>query len=316
MIEVKNLTRRFGRVTAVDHVSFSIPESGVTGLLGVNGAGKTTILNMLTGCIPPTSGQILLDGMDMMDQPRACRRLIGFLPERPPLYDEMQVEDYLQFVCRLREVEKPEIPSHVAEILKITGLEDVRGRLLGHLSRGYRQRAGIAQALCGTPPVLVLDEPSVGLDPRQVSEIRQLIRELGKKHTVIFSSHMLTEVQQVCDRIMILHQGRLVHEADLSMVEQSRDSQTYYVEIAGSPERIVPAVKSLGCIRRVRQDRDTDGNVTRLTMECTVSQDKDDPRIELFHLLSAMDAPVLQLRLEKNSLEDVFLRVTGRGAEE
>ena len=312
LIEVKNLTRKFGRVTAVDDVTFCIPDRGITGLLGVNGAGKTTTLNMLTGCIPPTSGQILLNGMDMMDQPRACRRLVGFLPEHPPLYDEMSVCEYLEFVCRLREVEKRDIPAHVDEILTITGLQEVRKRILGHLSRGYRQRAGIAQALCGAPPVLVLDEPTVGLDPRQVAEIRQLIRELGKKHSILFSSHILTEVQEICGRIMILHHGRLIHEADMDEVGRRRGAVSLFARISGEPGVILPAVQSLSCVLRAVPVRNAEKHVTEIHLECAAGEGGEDPRIPLFHLLSAMDAPILELGYQKNSLEEVFLRVTGR----
>ena len=179
MIELRRVSKRYGAVEAVHDLSFSAPTGQIVGLLGQNGAGKTTTLNMLTGYFPPTSGQVLVDGKDMLRYPRACKRAIGYLPEKPPLYDEMTVTAYLTFVCRLKEVASRAIPKHIEEIMHTCGLTEVRERLVGHLSKGYRQRVGVAQALCGNPPVLVLDEPTVGLDPRQVVEIRELMRELG-----------------------------------------------------------------------------------------------------------------------------------------
>ena len=310
MLEVRHLTKRYDRVLALDDVSFRVKEHQVMGLLGVNGAGKTTALSIITGCMPPGEGQVLLNGMDMQEQPRACRRLIGFLPEEPPLYNEMTVEEYLRFVCRLREVEKTEIPEHVEEILEKTALKDMRRRILGHLSRGYRQRAGIAQALCGAPPVLVLDEPTVGLDPRQVTEIREMIMELGKEHTVLFSSHILTEVQQICSGILILHQGRLIHEADMSGLEDGAEKQTYTMVVLETEGDVPAAIRSIPGVRKVRGIQRGEGRC-RMTVEC--SGHGDDVRVRIFHLLSSMNAPILQLSAQRNSLEDVFLRVTGEG---
>ena len=177
MIELKGVSKRYGAVDAISDISFTAPKGQVVGLLGQNGAGKTTTLNILTGYMPPTEGQVLVDGLDMLTNARECKRAIGYLPEKPPLYDEMTVRSYLKFVCELKEVARKEIPAHVDEVMATCGLTDVAGRIIGHLSKGYRQRVGVAQALCGDPPVIVLDEPTVGLDPRQVVEIRSLIRE-------------------------------------------------------------------------------------------------------------------------------------------
>lgn len=205
MIELRHVTKRYGAVEALHDVSFRAPEGQIVGLLGQNGAGKSTTLNILTGYLPPTSGQVLVDGMDLLQNARECKRLIGYLPEKPPLYDEMTVRSYLRFVCELKEVQKSAIAAHVEDIIRTCGLSEVAHRLIGHLSKGYRQRVGVAQSLCGNPKVLVLDEPTVGLDPRQVVEIRALIADLGKTHTVIFSSHLLSEIQQLCQRVLILN---------------------------------------------------------------------------------------------------------------
>ena len=221
MIELRHVTKRYGAVEALHDVSFRAPEGQIVGLLGQNGAGKSTTLNILTGYLPPTSGQVLVDGMDLLQNARECKRLIGYLPEKPPLYDEMTVRSYLRFVCELKEVQKSAIAAHVEDIIRTCGLSEVAHRLIGHLSKGYRQRVGVAQSLCGNPKVLVLDEPTVGLDPRQVVEIRALIAELGKTHTVIFSSHLLSEIQQLCQRVLILNRGHLEYEADMQELAET-----------------------------------------------------------------------------------------------
>ena len=200
MIELEHATKKYGAIYGLRDVTLHIGKGETVGLLGRNGAGKTTALNLITGYFPPTAGTVRIGGMDMLESALACRHMIGYLPERPPLYDEMTTEEYLRFVCELREVTAKAIPAHVEEILTLCGLQETRGRLLGHMSKGYRQRAGIAQALCGSPEILILDEPTVGLDPKQTVEIRELIRRLQAEHTVVFSSHILSEVQQLVQR--------------------------------------------------------------------------------------------------------------------
>ena len=311
MIELKQATKRYGAVEAVKDLSFVAPEGQIIGLLGQNGAGKTTTLNMLTGYFPPTSGQVLVGGMDMLQKPRECKRLIGYLPEKPPLYDEMTVPAYLTFVCRLREVREKAIRSHIQDIIDTCGLRDVADRRLVSLSKGYRQRVGIAQALCGDPPVLVLDEPTVGLDPRQVVEIRELMRELGKHHTIIFSSHILPEIQQLCQRVVILHRGRMVHEADMRELQEDRRTLRLRASIAMNENKLVPALKSLPCVRRVKVLPSPDAGLTSVELECTAGDnDRGNPQTQLFRLLSAHDAPLHLLTPVRDSLEEVFLRVT------
>ena len=209
MIALEHATKKFGAVTALRDVSFRVTKGETVGLLGQNGAGKSTALNLMTGYFPPTAGTVRIGGKDMRSAARECRRMIGYLPEQPPLYDDMTTEEYLRFVCELREVRRGAIAGHVAEIMEMCGLADMRSRLLGHLSKGYRQRAGIAQALCGAPEILIFDEPTAGLDPKQTVEVRELIRDLSAEHTVVFSSHILSEVQQLCPRVIILNEGRV-----------------------------------------------------------------------------------------------------------
>lgn len=311
MIELCNVTKRYGAVEAVSGLSFSAPDGQIVGLLGQNGAGKTTTLNMLTGYFPPTSGEVRVDGMDMLQDPRACKWHIGYLPEKPPLYDEMTVTAYLKFVCELREVKREAIAQHVQHITATCGLTEVAGRLVGHLSKGYRQRVGIAQALCGDPDVLVLDEPTVGLDPKQVREIRELIRQLGKTHTVIFSSHLLPEIQQLCDRVVILHKGKLVREAPMSELTGG-DGETLRLRatIAMKERLLVPALNSLECVRRVKVLPTPNADYTKLELECVKETERGIAQAQLFRLLAGLDAPLMQLTPVRDTLEEVFLRAT------
>lgn len=311
MIELKHVTKRYGAVEAVHDLSFRAPEGQIVGLLGQNGAGKTTTLNMLTGYFPPTSGQVLVDGKDMLYEPRACKRCIGYLPEKPPLYDEMTVKAYLAFVCELKEVQRKAIPGHIREIMTTCGLTDVADRLVGHLSKGYRQRVGVAQALCGNPPVIVLDEPTVGLDPKQVVEIRELMRELGKNHTVLFSSHLLSEIQQLCQRVIILHKGKLIREADMAELTDTGETIRLRASIAMKERLLLPALKGLDCVRRVKVLPTPDADITEVELECTrVGGDRGDPQTQLFRLLCGLDAPLRMLTQQRDTLEDVFLRAT------
>lgn len=309
MIALEHATKRYGRITALRDVSFEAEKGRITGLLGRNGAGKTTALNLLTGYFPPDEGRVTVNGMDMLRFPRECKRLLGYLPEKPPLYDEMTVREYLKFVCDLREVLPRERERHVAEIAELCSLTEVRERVIGHLSKGYRQRVGIAQALCGNPEVLILDEPTVGLDPMQVVEIRELIRALGKEHTLLFSSHILSEVQQLCDSALILHEGRLIRSFDLKSGEHEGRIRLR-VSAVGNEQELLTAVRSIGCVQKAEKLPAEEKGVTELRITGKEEDERGRLTDQLFHLFAAMDAPIRRLTAEKDDLETVFLEAT------
>ena len=310
MIALEHVTKKYGSVTALRDVSFRAEKGRITGLLGRNGAGKTTALNLMAGYLAPTEGRVTVDGTDMAREPMACRRRIGYLPERPPLYDELTVREYLEFVCDLRQVLPREKKRHTEEILGLCGLEQHRDRLIGHLSKGYRQRTGIAQALCGNPEVLILDEPTVGLDPQQVAETRELIRKLGEEHTILFSSHMLPEVQQLCHRAVILHEGRVIREFDLR--EDSPEGEyRLRIRAAGDAGALLDAVRSLGCVRKAERLPETEPGTAEIRLTGRRQDERGRMTDQVFRLAAALDAPLRGMWQERNDLETVFLEATG-----
>lgn len=306
MITLSGVTKRYGAATAVQDLSFTVNSGETLGLLGQNGAGKTTTLNIITGYLAPTSGDVRVGDYDLLTQPRQAKRLIGYLPEQPPLYDEMTVESYLRFVCRLRLVVEADIARHVRDIAAQTNLSDVLGRRVGNLSKGYRQRVGLAQALCGEPEVLVLDEPTVGLDPRQTAEFRDTLKKLSGGRTVIFSSHILSEVQALCDRVIILHHGRVV--CDQRLGDMSRGAGTrLQAAICGDMETLLPALRSLSSVARVTRLPAREAGVAEVLIE---GKPGAVPQKELFTLLCGLQMPLMRLTPAADTLEDVFLRCT------
>ena len=301
MIQLEGVTKKYGPLTALQGVSFHVEKNETIGLLGRNGAGKTTLLNLITGYLPPTAGKIRIGGKDLEEDPAACKRMIGYLPERPPLYDEMTVTGYLRFVCELREVKKQAIRPHVEEIISLCGLTEVASRLLGHLSRGYRQRAGIAQALCGAPELLILDEPTVGLDPKQTVEIRELIRALSREHTVIFSSHILSEVQQACSRVLILDEGHLVTDYDARRPQS--DTMTLRLSVAGEEKAVLNRLRRLEPFTGAEVLNDAEFRVT-----LPRGSDTGAALDRAFRALAESGLPVRMMREEREDLEAVFLR--------
>ena len=307
MIELEQVTKKYGNLAALRDVSFHIREKETVGLLGRNGAGKTTLLNLMTGYFPPTEGRVRIGGKDMLRDPAACKRMIGYLPEKPPLYDEMTTEEYLRFVCELREVKKQGIRDHVDEILALCGLQEVRGRVLGHLSKGYRQRAGIAQALCGAPEILILDEPTVGLDPKQTVEIRELIRALSAEHTVVFSSHILSEVQQACTRVIILDGGRTVLDYDINRPES--ETIRLRLKIAGKEDGVMRRLRHLDGILAADALPEEEAGVVEARITLQRGTDSGAALDRVFRTLADSGLPVRMMREERETLEDVFLRV-------
>lgn len=307
MIEVQHLTKRYGSHLAVDDLSFSVRQGVIYGLLGPNGAGKSTTMNILTGYISATSGTVTIDGHDVLEEPGAARACIGYLPEQPPLYQDMTVEEYLRFAAELKGVRRAERFSQVEKAMARTGLESVGRRLIRNLSKGYKQRVGLAGALMGSPKVIILDEPTVGLDPAQMIEIRSLIRDLGKTHTVILSSHILSEVQSVCDRVLIIAHGRLVAQGTPEELAARLTAKgTITATAQGSREEILAAAGTVPGLTNLTVTEEKDGEVSFTA----VSTEGTDLRGALSQALAGAGCPVLDLRAETMSLEDVFLQLT------
>lgn len=306
MIEINNLCKVFGDKRAVDDVSFRVEEGEIMGFLGPNGAGKSTTLNILTGYLSATAGSCLVDGIDILEQPLEAKRNIGFLPEQPPLYMDMTVKEYLNFIYDLKGCTFPRA-QHIREICDVVKLGDVFDRLIANLSKGYKQRVGIAQALIGNPRVLIFDEPTVGLDPKQIIDIRNLIRMLGKEHTIILSTHILPEVQAVCDRIVVINKGKLVaNEKTEDLVTAVDGSRKLVAKIVGPQEEVLKALKGVAGIRTVDVlgKRDTD-SVSYLIE----SEERVDARKPLFYMLSTKGWPLVGLEGMELSLEDIFIRL-------
>ena len=305
MIEIENVSKRYGSVRALSDVSLRVEKGSVLGLLGQNGAGKTTLINILTGYLAPSSGRVLIDGHDPLLEPAEAKRHLGYLPEQPPLYDEMTVREYLRFVAALRGVAPRAVAAHVDEVMELTGLTSMRSRLLGHLSKGYRQRAGMAQALCADPDVLVLDEPTVGLDPKQITEIRALIRTLGSGRTIVFSSHILSEVQQLCDHVVILDHGQVCLDSPLAKLRSPEDV-TLLLTVGAAESAVVGRLKALEGVRRVAVQPTAQPDQTTALV---LFHRQAEPERRLFALLSGLSIPILHLSRVGDSLEQVFLNV-------
>ena len=306
MIEVKNLTKRYGNNLALDNVSFKIEEGTVVGFLGPNGAGKSTTMNIVTGYLSATEGSVTVMGKNILEEPNEVKKLIGFLPELPPLYLDMTVEEYLSFMYDLKKVKLNKV-SHINEVCEITKITDVKGRIIGNLSKGYRQRVGIAQALLGNPPVLILDEPTVGLDPKQIIEIRTLIKNLGKKHTVILSSHILPEVQAVCERILVINKGKLVADGTADRLAHDLSSEHKLIARIEAPEKeLIMALKALARVIDVVCYGEKEPGVFEVSIEATPGS---DIRRDLFAMLTRRGWPILSLRNTDLTLEEVFIQL-------
>ncbi len=309
MVEVINLTKCYGNIKAVDNISFSADSGEVLGFLGPNGAGKSTTMNMITGYISSTSGTVRIDGEDILENPKGAKQKIGYLPEIPPLYVDMTVRKYLEFMFDLKKVQLPKA-EHIDEVMRLVHISDKGDRLIKNLSKGYRQRVGFAQALLGNPPVLILDEPTVGLDPTQIIEIRRLIKSLGKKHTVIFSSHVLSEISATCDRIVMISNGKIVADSktdELSAVVSGEQRLSLVVE--GNSADVISAIKKIPAVVRVSKDKDVDSSKARFTVRYEKGV---DVRREVFNAIVRIGAVIYEMQSGNETLEDIFLELTAK----
>lgn len=318
MLEVKNLSKRYGEKQALRSVSFSIQGREAVGFLGINGAGKTTTMNILTGYISASDGDVVIDGIDVLTDPLKAKTRIGYLPEQPPVYGDMRVDEYLNFIYQLKKVKKNKAiqkgrEEYLQGIMELVGITDVSKRMIRNLSKGYKQRVGLAQALIGDPEILILDEPTVGLDPAQIIEIRQLIRDLAKTRTVLLSSHILSEVQAVCDRIIILHQGKIVADGRTEqLADQLSGHLQIELEIEGNERTVLETLRKIPQIGRVQSQGGIQYTVY-LPDDCT---DSSAVRRAIFKAISRTDCAILSMSRKNYSLEEVFLRLTSGDAEE
>ena len=300
MIQVDSLSKFYGSIQALSSVSFSLKRGETLGLLGQNGAGKSTLLNILTGYLSPSSGEVKINGFDPLLSGVSAKQHLGYLPEQPPLYDEMTTIEYLRFVCELKGVLKKDRESHIAEIMQLTQLSHMSLRLVGQLSKGYRQRVGMAQALCGNPDILILDEPTSGLDPKQIIEMRNVIKELHKGRSILFSSHIISEVEQLCDRVIILHQGKIQTIVDLNQL----DNTIVCVEIENTKSSLIYALKQIeGVVEVIKIKQGNNSQSFHITFNPTVSL----PQKRVFNFAKQQNLTLLSLSLEQKSLEQIFL---------
>lgn len=316
MIEVKNLVKRYGNHAAVNDLSFTVETGKVVGFLGPNGAGKSTTMNMITGYIAPTEGEVLIDGIDIMDEPELAKKNIGYLPEIPPLYPDLKVREYLSFVAELKKVSKKDRDIEVHKIMSKTKTLDVSERLIKHLSKGYKQRVGLAGAMMGNPDILILDEPTVGLDPSQIIEMRELIRELSKNHTVLLSSHIMQEISAVCDEIIIINEGKMItKDTPENITKKMVDTNGVHVVVNGDKTKLKEALRTISGIKNVSydNDKDTEEDTTGLTIYCA---EDEDIRVDLFYALAKAECPLIEMNKLDTSLEDAFLALTRGGSKQ
>ena len=302
MVEIKNLTKTYGNIKAIDNISFTANSGEVLGFLGPNGAGKSTTMNIITGYLSSTSGQVIVDGSEILESPKETKAKIGYLPEIPPLYPDMTVKSYLEFMFDIKKVKLPKA-AHIKEVMAVVQITDVQNRLIKNLSKGYKQRVGFAQALLGNPPVLILDEPTVGLDPKQIIEIRNLIRGLGKKHTVIFSSHVLSEVSAICDRIIVISGGKIVADAKTDELSTVLSGQgQLLLEVEGSSSAVSSAINDVYGVKKVNS---LGNNRYAVDYDNTI-----DIRKGVFRALAKADCPILEMKNGGMTLEESFLHLT------
>lgn len=309
LIEINHLVKKYGEHVAVDDLTLTVEPGKIYGFLGPNGAGKSTTMNMITGYLGATSGEVKINGHDIFADPQEAKKCVGYLPEIPPLYTEMTVREYLDFVAELKGLDKKVRKTQTEEIMELTHTKEVSERLIRNLSKGYRQRVGFAQAIMGYPDVIILDEPTVGLDPKQIIEVRELIKELGKKHTVILSSHILTEISAVCDHVFILSKGKLVaSDSTEHLLERMSGAQEIALLVKDKEQRTEELLKELPDVAEVSREP---GEASEEVLFHVTAERGEDIREALFHACAKEEIPVLEMHTETKSLEDVFLELTG-----
>lgn len=314
MIEVNNLVKQYGDHLAVDHLSFQFEKGKIYGFLGPNGAGKSTTMNMITGYIASTEGTVSVDGHDILEEPEEAKKNIGYLPEQPPLYFDMTVLEYMKFVADLKKIPKEKRESMITEIMDMVKITDMKNRLIKNLSKGYRQRVGLAQAMMGYPDVIILDEPTVGLDPKQIIEIRSLIRSLKEKHTVILSSHILSEVSAVCDYVLIISHGKLVaSDTPQNLAKLAEGSNTLILQVKGTKPVIEEVVGNTDGVSSVQMNETEQPGIFEIQIS---TEAQADIREQLFYAFAGQHCPILEMQQKKVSLEEIFLELTEGEADE
>jgi len=308
MINVNGLTKSYGKARGVTDISFTIPEGQIVGFLGPNGAGKTTTMNIITGYLAADTGSVEIAGINMFKNPIDAKKHIGYLPEQPPLYHAMTVKSYLDFVYELKNVKTPDKQDHIAGICETLGLSDVYGRVIGHLSKGYKQRVGLAQALIGDPDVLILDEPTIGLDPRQIVEIRNVIKKLGKKRTIVLSTHILPEVSAICERVLVISAGAIVaDDTPENLAGAAKEERTLILRVAGSTDKVKTLLRSIDGVKSARLLGEMEPDSCDYVLE---NEQGVDIRKPVFEKLAEEKCHILMMRPQVDSLEDIFLRLT------
>mgnify|MGYP004609514715 FL=1 len=311
MIEVKNITKKYGSFTAVDNISFKIEEGEIIGLLGPNGAGKSTTMNMITGYIEPTEGEIVINGYDISKKPRKAKSQIGYMPEGVPLYSDLTVKEFVTYMAELKKVDRKTRKEKVEKIIEQTGLKDVEKKLTRNLSRGYKQRVSMAGALVGEPKILILDEPTVGLDPKQITEIRALIKELGKTHTVILSSHILSEVSQICNKVIIINKGKIVAvDTPENLEKKVASNNTTYVTVEDTENKMETIKETIPEIKEIKLIKENEDGTKQYALE----SDKDvDLRKIVFNEFAKENITIFEMRKADTTLEDAFMKLIEGG---
>lgn len=312
MIEVKNFTKKYGNFVAVDNISFVVNDGEIVGLLGPNGAGKSTTMNAITGYIEQTDGEITVNGYDTIKRSKKSKREIGYMPEGTPLYMDLTIKEFVTYMAELRKVNRKERKAKVQEVIEKVGLSDMQNKLIKNLSRGQKQRVSLAGTLIGDPKVLILDEPTVGLDPKQVTEIRSLIKELGKKHTVILSSHILSEVSQICDKVIIINKGKIVAEDTPENLEnKTSNSNIVYITIEDPENKIETMKDKIKGIKNIKFIEELEDKTKKY--EITANKENEDLRKEIFKEFAKEGITIFEMKKPEATLEDAFMKIIGEG---